>query len=90
MRWVPSQQNAADDPSRNRSRHLIDADVAEAQILAWSRAKSTVPAPEQFSADSVREERDSTASSDDGSSQQAGDDVEFYPSDTKKGPVVPD
>ena len=37
MRWVLSQENAADDPSRNRSRHLTDSDVAEAQITAWNR-----------------------------------------------------
>ena len=39
LRWVPSQENAADDPSRNRSRHLPDADVAEAQITAWGHSK---------------------------------------------------
>ena len=25
LRWVPSQENSADDPSRNRSRHLAAA-----------------------------------------------------------------
>ena len=35
VRWAPSQRNAADDPSHNRSRHLDGADVAEAQTLVW-------------------------------------------------------
>ena len=37
VRWLPSQHNAADDRSRDRSRYLEDSDVAEAQIAAWGR-----------------------------------------------------
>ena len=40
VRWVPSQRNAADDSSRNRSRHLADSDVAEAQISLWTANKA--------------------------------------------------
>lgn len=36
VRWVPSQRHAADDSSRNRSRHLVDSDVAETQIALWA------------------------------------------------------
>ena len=39
VRWVPSQRNAADDSSRNRSRHLGDSDVAETQIALWAASK---------------------------------------------------
>jgi len=39
VRWVPSQRNAADDSSRNRSRHLVDSDVAESQITLWAASK---------------------------------------------------
>lgn len=39
VRWVPSQRNAADDSSRNRSRHLVDSDVAETQISPWAAGK---------------------------------------------------
>ena len=51
LRWVPSQENAADDPSRNRSRHLPDADVAEAQVTAWSRSKGEYDDNAQLLAD---------------------------------------
>ena len=39
VRWVPSQRNAADDSSLNRSRHLVDSDVAETQIALWAASK---------------------------------------------------
>ena len=37
---MPSQRSAADDGSRNRSRHLADSDVAEAQISLWTASKA--------------------------------------------------
>ena len=40
VRWVPSQRNAADDSYRNRSRHLVDSDVAETQISLWAAGKT--------------------------------------------------
>ena len=39
VRWVPSQRNAADDSSRNKRRHLVDADVAGSQITLWAAGK---------------------------------------------------
>ena len=41
VRWVPSQRNAADDSSRDKSRHLKDADVAESQVSLWAAGKAT-------------------------------------------------
>ena len=43
VRVVPSQRNVADDGSRNRSRHLADSDVAEAQVSLWNLSKAWKP-----------------------------------------------
>ena len=41
VRWAPSQHSSADDPSRNRSRNLVDSNVAEAQVSGWETRKAT-------------------------------------------------
>ena len=43
VRWVPSLRNAADDPSRDQARHLVDSDVAAAQITAWKKSAVAPP-----------------------------------------------